>query len=312
MKKFHYTYMLHAVNPVDERKFYIGARSCDVLPTEDTAYLSSSKHVEHAIQQGVVFTKTVINVFATRESALKAERALQESVEVDHNPQFFNRYIHRSVKFDPTGLTWTKEQREALGRSLSNNAQWLDAIRRSNRSEEKRAKISAVLRRHEVSVDTRKKISKTMTGVPLSPERAEKHRQNLKKLYNKKSWLEKTRKHLKKLNEAAVKNTFETAFASAQRFETHWEWREADESAYYFSVNSGRYNEITAHMKQEMRDGRKKQGYWTLCRCRASAKNFKSRKAWFLGERGAYKAANRNGWMDYCLPNQRRSKQCLA
>lgn len=43
-------------------------------------------------------------------------------------------------------------------------------------------------------------------------------------------------------------------------------------------------------------------GYWNLEKCIESAKQFWTRSEWQDGERGAYAAAHRNGWLDICLP----------
>lgn len=43
-------------------------------------------------------------------------------------------------------------------------------------------------------------------------------------------------------------------------------------------------------------------GYWNLEKCIESAKQFQTRSDWRKGERGAHGAADRNGWLDICLP----------
>jgi len=50
-KRFHYTYRLIAINPIDERVEYIGVRSSDAPPEDDTQYWSSSLYVAEAANE---------------------------------------------------------------------------------------------------------------------------------------------------------------------------------------------------------------------------------------------------------------------
>ena len=51
MKKYNYVYRIIHLNPQDQRKYYIGVRSCDCLPMDDINYWSSSKSLKEAINK---------------------------------------------------------------------------------------------------------------------------------------------------------------------------------------------------------------------------------------------------------------------
>ena len=89
----HYTYKITIHNPTDERKYYIGLRSCKCLPEADTKYLGSSNTLKKWMKQNpnVIITKEIIAVWPTREEATNHEIQLHEECDVALNREYFNR-----------------------------------------------------------------------------------------------------------------------------------------------------------------------------------------------------------------------------
>lgn len=107
--KSHYTYRLIALNPIDERVEYIGVRSCDGAPEDDTAYMSSSREIKKLIRDGLMFRKDIIAVHKTRKSAVAHEVALHVEFDVARNTHFFNKAKQTSVGWDTSGVKLSKE-----------------------------------------------------------------------------------------------------------------------------------------------------------------------------------------------------------
>lgn len=58
----------------------------------------------------------------------------------------------------------------------------------------------------------------------------------------------------------------------------------------------------------------KKNGYWNLKTCKASALKFSNKTEWQKKERPAYNAAWKNGWIDTCcshMPSHRQKKSVI-
>jgi hypothetical protein len=84
-KRYHYVYELCVDFLVDESLLagvlgaglpflYLGMRSCDCRPEEDTGYWGSSAYVDAARAAGVPFFKTIKAVYSTRAQAAQHER----------------------------------------------------------------------------------------------------------------------------------------------------------------------------------------------------------------------------------------------
>jgi hypothetical protein len=101
--KFHYTYRLAAINPIDSRVEYIGVRSSSVEPADDAAYMSSSRTISKLISDGVVFKKEIIAVWPTRAVAVAHEVELHNLHDVGRSPRFFNKAKQTTVGFDTEG-----------------------------------------------------------------------------------------------------------------------------------------------------------------------------------------------------------------
>jgi len=89
----------------------------------------------------------------------------------------------------------------------------------------------------------------------------------------------------------------ESVLASAARFETIRDWREADEGAYNKALRMSWISEATTHMKRLIQ----KANYWTKERVIQSAKPFKTQTEWKTEFGGAWAKAVRNDWIqDAC------------
>jgi very-short-patch-repair endonuclease len=89
--------------------------------------------------------------------------------------------------------------------------------------------------------------------------------------------------------------TLETLKADAQKYRTKVEWKRVNASAYATALQKDFLAECCAHMVALKNPN----GYWTMARCIASAKQFATIQSWALGDPPAYDAAKRAGWMDY-------------
>jgi hypothetical protein len=105
-------YKLTAVNPADERRFYIGVRTSQVFPDLDP-YMGSSEAVDSAIRAGVVFEKKILTVGFDRAQAFGIEQALLKFHDVVNNSEFFNVGI--CGHFAPrTGKTHTEKAKARI------------------------------------------------------------------------------------------------------------------------------------------------------------------------------------------------------
>jgi len=87
---------------------YIGVRSCDCLPEEDTKYFGSFYDKTFFPTE-----KTILFVCETREEAAEIEIELHDFFDVAVNPQFANQAKQTSTKFDTTGVPHTEEWKQA-------------------------------------------------------------------------------------------------------------------------------------------------------------------------------------------------------
>ena len=94
MKKHHYVYRSYEEHGRD----YIGTRSCNCLPEQDTKYLGSFTDKTFNPTG-----KVILFVCETRKEALEIEIELHAFFDVAVNPQFANLAKATSTKFDTTG-----------------------------------------------------------------------------------------------------------------------------------------------------------------------------------------------------------------
>ena len=93
--KTHYVY---EIDYADGMK-YIGARTCEGLPINDTKYMSSSKI---APKEG---TKSILRAFTSRQECIDYEAKLHKQLNVAHNVMYYNQTNQTSTKFDQQGCT---------------------------------------------------------------------------------------------------------------------------------------------------------------------------------------------------------------
>jgi len=100
---------------------YIGVRSCDCLPEEDTKYFGSFRDKTFFPTE-----KTILFVCETRQEASEIEIELHDFFDVAVNPQFANKSKQTSTKFDTAGLPQTEAQKQAQSERMSgeNNPQF--------------------------------------------------------------------------------------------------------------------------------------------------------------------------------------------
>jgi hypothetical protein len=90
--------------------------------------------------------------------------------------------------------------------------------------------------------------------------------------------------------------TLERCKADALKYEVKHRWRFQSPKAFGIAKHFGWLDECTAHMKP----GRKPDGYWTLARCKAEAKKYKSRTELKRNCATAYTTISVRGWSDQC------------
>jgi len=95
MSKHHYVY--HSYE--EWGREYIGIRSCNCLPEEDTKYFRSFKDKTFNPTG-----KVILFVCETRQEASEIEIKLHDFFDVAVNPQFANKAKATSTKFDTTGV----------------------------------------------------------------------------------------------------------------------------------------------------------------------------------------------------------------
>ena len=95
MTKHHYVYCSYE----EWGRDYIGVRSCDCMPEEDTNYFGSFRDKTFKPTG-----KTILFVCETRKEVLEIEIELHDFFDVVVNPQFANMAKATSTKFDTTGV----------------------------------------------------------------------------------------------------------------------------------------------------------------------------------------------------------------
>ena len=88
---------------------YIGCRTCNCLPEEDTKYFWSFNDKTFKPTG-----KTILFVCETRKEAAEIEIELHDFFDVAVNPQFANQAKQTSTKFDTTGVPHTEETKKKL------------------------------------------------------------------------------------------------------------------------------------------------------------------------------------------------------
>jgi hypothetical protein len=111
--KHHYVYYSYE----EWGRGYIGARSCNCLPEKDLKYFGSFKDKTFKPIQ-----KIILQVFKTREEALRAEVILHNFYEVNINSHFANRAKQTSSKF--TFIPFTQKERNKISKNTKDRKWW--------------------------------------------------------------------------------------------------------------------------------------------------------------------------------------------
>ena len=110
MTKHHYVYRSFE----EEGREYIGIRSCNCLPEEDTKYFGSFRDKTFKPTG-----KTILFVRETRQEVVEIEIELHNFFDVAVNPQFANQAKQTSKGFDRTGVPNTEAQKKANSERMS-------------------------------------------------------------------------------------------------------------------------------------------------------------------------------------------------
>ena len=148
MKKHHYVYYAYE----EWGRGYIGCRTCNCLPEEDTKYFGSFYDKSFNPTE-----KTILFVCETRKEVLEIEIKLHDFFDVAVNPQFANMAKATSTKFDVTGVPWTEERRKA--KSGEKNPMF-----GAPHTEETKKKLSVAMSGRTLTEEHKKKISVANSG----------------------------------------------------------------------------------------------------------------------------------------------------
>lgn len=102
------------------------------------------------------------------------------------------------------------------------------------------------------------------------------------------------------LGSAIVKWTEEACFEEAKKYKTRGEFSRKSGSAYHSALKNNWLDNYTWFISKDNRDH--PVGYWTKERCLEEAKKYKSREEFNRNSRGAYRASNKNKWLDEFFP----------
>jgi hypothetical protein len=94
-----------------------------------------------------------------------------------------------------------------------------------------------------------------------------------------------------------IKWTLEACKADAKKYSARTEWQKMSQSAYGIAHRAGWLDECCSHMTLIQRPN----GYWTKENCKTDAKKYSGRWEWQKMSKGAYLAAQKNGWLDECM-----------
>jgi len=113
MKKHHYVYSSYE----EWGREYIGVRSCDCMPEEDTKYFGSFRDKTFKPTG-----KNILFVCRTRKEAAEIEIILHDFFDVAVNSKFANRSKAVSTGFSTAGVPKTEEQKKAHSERMSGKA----------------------------------------------------------------------------------------------------------------------------------------------------------------------------------------------
>lgn len=156
----HYTYFLTAKEPYQGMKYYIGVRSCNGKPEEDS-YVCSSKIIK---RNKIKVSKQVLAVWSSRKEALSHEILLHDCFDVAKNPEFFNQAKQTTFGFDANGKVSPMKGKNHTEEANQKNRLAHLGKKAKPCSEEKKKKISLANKGRVKSAEAREKMSKALIG----------------------------------------------------------------------------------------------------------------------------------------------------
>lgn len=114
-------------------------------------------------------------------------------------------------------------------------------------------------------------------------------------------WLNFCCSHMEQKRKPRGYWTKERCREDALKYSNQVEWRKNNSSACSIAQKNGWTDFCCSHMKK-----RKSPGYWTKSRCREDALNYTSRNDWRNNNVNAYRAAQRNKWLDELCSHMKR------
>ena len=148
-KKYNYTYKLVYKN--DNRYYYYGVHSTNILPEIDGYYGSGGNIKKMKKLYGKdCFEKTILKMFPTRKEALLEEDALVTSEML--TDKFCLNIIHGGGTFDTTGLHLTEEQKKEISKRFKGKKRTKESIEKMLETKKKHDTF-------KTSEETKKKLS---------------------------------------------------------------------------------------------------------------------------------------------------------
>ena len=154
----HYTYLI--INTTNQMK-YIGVRSCNCLPENDSDYMGSSKPLDEAMETSPeAFVKTIIDTFPTRKNANADEQRLHEMYDVARNPEFYNQ-MNAPLGFCNAGNPLSSEHKRKM--SEAHKGKTFSPEHKKNISAAQRGEKNHFYGKHH-SAETKEKMSAAKKG----------------------------------------------------------------------------------------------------------------------------------------------------
>jgi very-short-patch-repair endonuclease len=91
-------------------------------------------------------------------------------------------------------------------------------------------------------------------------------------------------------------NNLENCLAESRKYQTSSEWQKGSPLSYRWACKNKWLEKCTVHMATSRVPDR----YWTLERCKETARKYKTKVEWRSGDRASFSAANRKKWITEC------------
>ncbi len=150
----HYVYLTYETNG----RLYIGSRSCECLPEEDTEYMGSFS--DDTFEPN---NKKILRTYDTREKALQYEVELHEHFDVGNSTRFANKAKQLTNKFFYSVSGEDNPAKRPESRKKISDAMTGDS-NPAKRPEVREKLVEAAKHRPPVSDDTKSKMSEAHMG----------------------------------------------------------------------------------------------------------------------------------------------------